>query len=304
MELAAALSRCLRHDVAGKDDAPLSRDLAWLSERLTREHGCDADELGKLLQEVRSGLRQAATVFDVQLGDPRAIEELQVRTGQLLVQLSLGLAREADTLEASRRELADLAALDGLTGLPNRRTLEARYGELFDAARAAGRPLGVVMIDLDLFKQVNDRHGHQAGDELLQAMGRALQASRRDGELFARYGGEEFCAVVPATSSLALEARAEGLRAAIATLHVARPAGGEVRATASIGAAFAPTAAAAATKEALRDAADRALYAAKERGRDRVVVTVLGSETVVEPSRAPAAEPKDTPTTESTISTR
>jgi len=278
MELAAAFSRCLRHDVSGKDDTPLSRDLAWLNDRLTSELGCDGEELGKLLQEVRAGLRQAAAAFDLQLGDPRAIEELQVKTGQLLVRLSLGLAHEADALEASRRELADLAALDGLTGLPNRRTLEARYAELFESARAAGRPLGVVMIDLDLFKQVNDRHGHQAGDELLQSMGRALQASRRDGELIARYGGEEFCCVVPAGSSVVLEARAEGLRAAIASLHVARPGGVEVHATASIGAAFAPTAAAVATKEELRDAADRALYAAKEQGRDRVVVAVLGPE--------------------------
>lgn len=110
MEIAAAIARCLRHDLAAKDDAPLARDLAWLDQKLVREFGGEGNELRKLLDEVRTGLRQAAAVFDLPLGDPRTIEELQQKTGQLLVQFSLGLAREADRQQAARAEPAGSVA--------------------------------------------------------------------------------------------------------------------------------------------------------------------------------------------------
>ena len=155
-----------------------------------------------------------------------------------------------------------MAATDGLTGLMNRVALHGAIGRELARAARDGLPLTLVMLDIDHFKSVNDTHGHQAGDEVLRAVARALDSGARGGELLARYGGEEFVAVLPDTDAEDACHAAERLRRVIAEADCA-PA-----VTASLGTATFP--ADGLDADALVDAADRALYASKQAGRNRV----------------------------------
>lgn len=167
------------------------------------------------------------------------------------------------------------ATTDPLTDLPNRWAFEDALDRMCAQARRARRPLALVLLDLDHFKQVNDRHGHDTGDEVLGAVGRALAGAVRDGDLAARSGGEEFAVLLPDTPLERALDVAERLRAAIAEIDLPLPG---FSPSASLGVAVLPLHARDAGR--LVRAADQALYAAKRAGRDRVEVA--------EPNAAPA----------------
>jgi diguanylate cyclase (GGDEF)-like protein len=171
-------------------------------------------------------------------------------------------------LEEANRQLAEMSRTDSLTGLPNRRAfLEASERELHRAARS-GQHCSIVMADLDHFKEVNDRHGHAAGDAMLKVAASALRSVLRGEDVVARWGGEEFILFLPNTDGDAARVVAEKARSTLAA--AARAAAGTTGGvTASFGIA---THRAGRTLEATIAAADRALYRAKEAGRDRVVV--------------------------------
>jgi diguanylate cyclase (GGDEF)-like protein len=159
------------------------------------------------------------------------------------------------------------AVTDELTGLANRRSFrESLDTELLRAERF-GNGLALIVADLDDFKDVNDRFGHQAGDEVLRAFSEVLQGRIRGIDLAARLGGEEFAILLPETDALGAEALAENLRMAVAELAVAVGVD-EVRITASFGVAAFPESHSA---DELMTAADLALYSAKRHGKDRVV---------------------------------
>jgi two-component system cell cycle response regulator len=158
----------------------------------------------------------------------------------------------------------DLAATDGLTGIANRRTFEDMLTRSFSRAARSGVPMSLVMVDLDHFKALNDRHGHQAGDATLRAVARALAAACRPGDLVARYGGEEFAVLLPDTDESVVGLVAERFRAAVAAVDQDPPV------TASVGAASFPVHAVDSTE--LIKAADDALYDSKRAGRNRVTV--------------------------------
>jgi diguanylate cyclase (GGDEF)-like protein len=170
------------------------------------------------------------------------------------------------------------ATVDGLTGLYNHRFFWERLRDEVARARRYGHPLSLLMLDLDDFKDVNDRWGHPAGDELLRAVGQALQTQLRQGvDCAARYGGEEFAVILPSTES-ELESgdlngavtTAERIRRAVAAARVPLVVSGWHGITVSIGVATLPVHAADA--EDLVSKADQALYRAKSRGKDTVVV--------------------------------
>ena len=136
-------------------------------------------------------------------------------------------------------------------------------------ARLGGPEVGVLMIDLDHFKQINDRHGHQAGDDVLRAAGAGIAAGFREGDVVMRYGGEEFAVAVTGMAADRLPVLAERVRERIAALRVPRAGGGTLPVTASVGVTAWR---AGATAAELIARADQALYAAKAAGRDRVVL--------------------------------
>jgi diguanylate cyclase (GGDEF)-like protein len=165
-------------------------------------------------------------------------------------------------------ELARLAATDVLTGVANRRSFLAEAANVFATATAQREALGAVMLDIDRFKEVNDRHGHAAGDAVLSAVAQLCTLSTRRSDLVGRIGGEEFAIILPGSDLGESRTIAERLRAAVARKSVAI-ASGPLLVTVSLGvAALRPDDR---TFETLLARADAALYRAKRRGRNRVV---------------------------------
>jgi len=168
-----------------------------------------------------------------------------------------------------RENLQHQAIRDPLTGLFNRRYLEETLGRELNRAQRAGAPVGVVMMDLDHFKQFNDTYGHSAGDALLSAVGALLQKEIRREDIACRYGGEEFVIIMPGASLEVTLDRAEKLQKMIKKLQVGYLGKSLPCTTISAGVAVFPDHDP--TGEALIQKADAALYRAKLEGRDRTV---------------------------------
>lgn len=173
-------------------------------------------------------------------------------------------------LHQAHQTLKAMALTDSLTGLGNRRRLDAVLEPEIRRARRQGQSLALVMFDLDHFKPYNDRYGHPAGDACLRQFGELLrQALKRPGDLAVRYGGEEFTLLLPDTdtqgAALIVQEILHALRHA-AIEHLGSPLG---QVSASAGIAVAAPSLENVTPENLMTAADEALYTAKRQGRDR-----------------------------------
>lgn len=179
------------------------------------------------------------------------------------------LREHYEEIRSLQARLSEQALRDPLTGLFNRRQLDAQLAPMLQQCRAHGTPLAIVLIDLDHFKRINDAHGHAAGDTVLQALAQLLLRHVRPSDLACRLGGEEFLLVLDNTTLTTATERAETVRQAFEVLRV-RAANHDLSATLSCGvAAFTGDES---RPEALLARADQALYAAKEGGRNRVVV--------------------------------
>jgi diguanylate cyclase (GGDEF)-like protein len=190
------------------------------------------------------------------------------RTRMELFRQSLGLALNN---AVAHDRLQRLAALDPLTGVYNRRFGLSRLHEEFDRAVRMNAPMGVLMIDIDHFKQVNDTYGHLVGDRVLIAVTGIAKTILRDGDVLIRYGGEEFLAVLPAASSEDLNLVGERLRRAVEDSSVA-DGSQTIRVTISLGGASYPNQNVA-KEDALVQLADEALYQAKDSGRNRLILS-------------------------------
>jgi len=212
--------------------------------------------------------RSAFTVADL-----KVLEQFLEHAGSLI--------KRADTLERATL-LEKLSWNDALTGLHNRRFLDQRLEEELNRGSRQKQEFSVLMLDLDHFKLYNDRCGHIAGDKALKKLGQLLRRSAREMDTVARYGGEEFCVLLPETGPEPARQAAERIRHSIEREPFYQedylPGG---RLTVSIGLASYPRDGDSA--EALLDAADRALYKAKEKGRNQVQVfdAAIGREKIV-----------------------
>ncbi|WP_428563227.1 MAG: diguanylate cyclase [Solidesulfovibrio sp. DCME] len=190
-----------------------------------------------------------------------------------LAELSEAFCTMADEVRSHVAEAQRQSVEDALTGLFNRRFLFSGGAKLLDAAARAGRPCACLMLDLDYFKNINDTHGHRAGDRVLAHLGRVLSASVRKSDLVARYGGEEFAVLLTGADAAQGAELAERIRVAL------------VREPCRVDDVFLPVTASFGVAEVrqlvefgenpledLLARADKALYAAKAAGRDRVVV--------------------------------
>jgi diguanylate cyclase (GGDEF)-like protein len=189
-----------------------------------------------------------------------------ILTFLLGILVARGLARP---LRALVGDLSSRAERDALTGLPNRRMLDERLHEEFERALRHGTELSLVLLDVDDFKQINDRYGHQCGDEVLRAVAQVLAASVRSSDLAGRFGGEEFAVVLSGTGAPGAARVAEQIRSGLENLDVAALPGERVRVTASFGVSALSDARSVAQ---LVERADRRLYAAKRAGKNRVVM--------------------------------
>jgi diguanylate cyclase (GGDEF)-like protein len=187
--------------------------------------------------------------------------------------------RLREDLARLNRELATDAATDPLTGLPNKRAFDAFIQRAIEVSREAGQPIAVIALDVDHFKRVNDVYGHPTGDVLLKELAHRWRQEIRSSDILARIGGDEFCVVLPRTPALHAERIAEKLRMAVAKSPVVVDLPEKelrlIETTVSVGLATVEVVAAA-TPEALVQAADAALYQAKGGGRDRMVAVTGG----------------------------
>jgi two-component system cell cycle response regulator len=191
-----------------------------------------------------------------------------------------------DRLRATYAQNLTAAVTDRLTGLNNRHYLEAHFVAVARRLEGVGKPISVLMLDLDRFKSVNDTHGHTVGDEVLKGLAGRIVGNLRTMDTAVRYGGEEFLVLMPEVTLPEATAAAERLRHAVAEqpFPAAVPGGG-IAATVSIGVAFGI--AGAASLQDLVKAADSALYEAKRDGRNRV--TAAGADSPIATPAAPRA---------------
>lgn len=212
--------------------------------------GNDSDE-AKL-----QGFEQGA---DDYVTKPFQLDELlaRIRAGVRIVALQKALMDTNERLE-------ELSLTDSLTRVANRRAFDERLEYAFQHALRYERPLSLVMVDIDHFKQINDTHGHDAGDRVLRTIADALGHSSRHSDFVARIGGEEFAVLLPETALFESMQFGEKLRCNIAIAPIATGA-----VTISIGVANMPHSRVASSNELFR-AADQALYRAKANGRNRV----------------------------------
>jgi two-component system, cell cycle response regulator len=180
------------------------------------------------------------------------------------------IKRLADELERVNKNLAELATIDPLTQVANRRAVEQRLAHEFQRERRYKHPLACILIDIDHFKAVNDNFGHPVGDKVLIEVAAAIRESIRTTDLVARFGGEEFIVVAPETNMIFAQMVAERIRRAISEKTAAKADQGLPAVTASLG--VASTDVKVTTESELVAKADAALYRAKHEGRNRVVV--------------------------------
>jgi len=203
------------------------------------------------------------SLYDRDDGEPFTLADAEALTA-FAVQAAVAIENVQLHAEAER-----LSVTDPLTGAWNFRYFERRFEQEIERSRRFGRVLALLMLDLDHFKSVNDRYGHQRGDDVLVEFARRVTGSVRDIDTFARYGGEEFVLILPETNLDGGLAVAEKLRMAIHGAAFRGRGDNGMRLTVSIGVACFPEHAT--SREELLRAADEALYEAKLQGRDRVV---------------------------------
>ena len=261
-------------DLLQRPDAPELAILDWMMPGITGPEICrklrarlDFPYVYVILLTALNDLNALVTGIEFGADDfitkPFRVPELYARL--LAGQRILNLQRE---LVAGRAQIEKLAAQDFLTGLLNRRIIMERLTQELARSRRESYPVGVIMMDLDHFKQINDTYGHSQGDLVLQEVAKRLTETVRPYDSVGRYGGEEFLLLVSHCGVEKTVATAGRLQYSISAMPISL-AGRQIHVTASFGVSSTEMGESGETT-ALVDAADRALYRAKEAGRNRV----------------------------------
>lgn len=226
-----------------------SPEEAYLAEKVMKEEATEP-----LLQALQGLFHQAA----------ERNQELQ----ELNRTLEVKVAERTQSLADANYLLEKIALTDVLTGLPNRRHATAWLAQAWSQSERDGSPLACMMIDADDFKQINDRYGHDAGDEVLRQLATALRDAVRSNDVVCRLGGDEFLIICPGTSLEGTLQAAETTRQAIAKLNIPLDGGGQWLGSISVGVAL--KTGNMKNAEALLKGADDGLYIAKRNGRNCV----------------------------------
>ncbi len=244
--------------------------------------GLGIGDLEPVIEDVRPELDAIFQSFELQAMSSVSVDDILRSAQAKLITMSLDVVSQLseerqrnEVLAEHNERLAAAAATDALTGLANRRTFETFLTDHIAGRIRNPRPTrrGLLIVALDHFKAVNDSFGHRAGDEVLQEVGRRLQAGTRRGELSARIGGEEFAMILPDVVEGELTGAAERLRRLVSEAPIETEYG-PIMVTVSIGGACTGVMSSRVDKM-LFDAADSALYASKDRGRDRVTIASI-----------------------------
>ncbi len=264
-------SACSEIYVGGNLEADLNR----LAELGGRHFDMRAEDCKELLEEIDERVPELVELLALEQLDPVRMADIRVQATEYLVRESLALNQQmqtvtsaAERLKIENDALEARATTDPLTGLRNRGFFdEMLLGELERAAQS-GHALGLLLLDIDHFKSVNDTYGHQVGDEMLRLLARVVEDEARTIDHVCRYGGEEIAVICPDVDLPGLRTLAERMRVAVArsTLEVARA---PVRRTISVGGCLASVPVDPARSARIVEVADEELYRAKSDGRDR-----------------------------------
>jgi diguanylate cyclase (GGDEF)-like protein/PAS domain S-box-containing protein len=265
-----------------------ARVVGWGPDQLTGTPalaGVNADDLPAVNQTVaalrRGDITDARIVYRTRHRDAQEVwieSTMRVtrRSDTNKIDGVVAISRDVTQQKNAEQRLGALAMLDGLTGLANRGRFDDRLQEEWTRALREGTPLSLLMIDVDHFKKFNDQYGHPAGDACLRAVAKILRTeARRPADLAARYGGEEFVVLLPNTEAAGCALVGERVREELQRLDVTHAMNPPTRrVTVSLGGATIwPNAELATETSSLVDAADRALYAAKAAGRNRLIMS-------------------------------
>jgi two-component system, cell cycle response regulator len=209
------------------------------------------------------------------LGEGDLSVQIQLDSHDEFAQLAMAINGMAAKLAQSQAALVAMATLDELTSVYNRREFNRLLKIELERSRRDQRPVSMVMVDIDHFKSINDTYGHQSGDDALRWISALLKREVRPGDIVARYGGEEFAMILPNTSLMDAFAVAERIRQQITAELVPIQNQQAIAVTASLGCATFPQMAD--SEDQLMSAADKALYVAKESGRNRVCLAEVES---------------------------
>ena len=252
-----------------------SEEARWLAERgtvaaaeelsivnVTRSYLCWRDVLCSCLEEEAARLRSPQDLLHLALASVRASADASIMRMARAFDAETERLREA--LRAQREDYRHQALHDPLSGIPNRVLLLDRLQQAIQSARRSGERVALLMIDLDRFKQVNDRHGHHVGDQVLRALAERLLAGVRGSDTVARLGGDEFAVVLPRCPDLD-SALAMGAKIVRSLREPVMAGGGEIVVGGSVGVALYPDHAG--DRDGLLRAADLAMYRAKRAER-------------------------------------
>jgi diguanylate cyclase (GGDEF)-like protein len=251
--------------------------------RFKTAFGVQEDAVEKLIDAVARKSIEILSTFEIPPGDMRpfsmilqeANEELSnLNTSYEMLVIELRQAKEkaetlADELHNANVKLHELVFCDALTGLYNHRFFQEAMDRELDRSKRYKRDLSLIIFDIDHFKKVNDTYGHLVGDRVLVALSRTTENSVREADIIARYGGEEFAVILPETDFSSTRAVAERLRRDIENLII-EVDGGKVKVTVSVGYTSYSHSATVQDKRAVIGLADKALYIAKQSGRNMV----------------------------------
>ncbi|MEJ2593030.1 MAG: diguanylate cyclase [Candidatus Thiodiazotropha sp.] len=248
------------------DDLQDNRELAYVS----IVHEADRPAMTAAIRQALADNRPFTVEYRIRHKDGRQVwvweqgQHVHVNGRQCLEGIIIDISQR----KRMEQELQRLATRDPLTELYNRRELEQQFHEELMRAERYDRPLTLLWIDVDHFKSVNDRFGHQVGDKVLRELAQLLQSGIRSMDYAARYGGEELAIILPEMDEPKAREMAERLREVVENYRMVIDGSHEVRVTISVGVATFPVHGK--TMEALFKAADRAMYKAKQEGRNRV----------------------------------
>lgn len=259
--------------------------LERVREQCVKETGITPAQLEQSLHDLDEHVHRTASMLSVQVGETVKYAQLQTDAAMIMADLSIQAETERDAanrraqqarqeahrLNLEKAALEEAASTDALTRLANRTTFDKQLREEIRRAREQHYSLGLIFMDLDSFKKLNDEFGHQAGDAVLRCVGGRLRDAVKGLGLAARYGGEEFVVMMAGRAAEDVRSTAEAIRRRMESRAVEYD-GRELKVTASLGVACVEGPCEALTSEYLIEQADQQLYRAKREGRNRVAM--------------------------------
>ncbi|MCZ6834635.1 MAG: HDOD domain-containing protein [Planctomycetota bacterium] len=254
----------------------------------------DIKDLESLLTKITIASQDMAKMLDQRVGQAPDIQQTMSQAGEMVTALQIETQRQVDDLQRQQVDLTQKVETDAMTGIGNRAKFNDLIGQLQAKAGEHGSPFALLMIDADRFKAVNDTHGHQVGDAVLVELARRVSNTVGNTGTACRYGGEEFTVLLPDIDEANALERAERVRLVVGGTpfdlrHVAEGPD-EIQITISIGVSICDPAPPAGTKnvEQIIAAADKALYRAKQEGRNRVCLEskAMRTESIQAPAQA------------------